>query len=117
MRLSGGSTFQNQVRDIIELGEEMTEQKTGKTKHCINLNMRRSLYFGLGDMLERRDSAISQARKMAGLFPYDPEDPEHQEIMTHIEEAIEKLQKLEKELVGGEGIYKPISTKNGDKYL
>lgn len=113
----GGTTFEKQAKDIIELGKELSKNQVGRTKHRINRNMRRPTYFGLGDLLERLDTAIEQANQMAGRFPYDPDDSSHQEIIEHINQTREKLKKLKIELEGGEGLMKPVSTLNGDHYL
>ncbi|MEX2410302.1 MAG: DUF3102 domain-containing protein [Candidatus Paceibacterota bacterium] len=114
----GGSQFLKEVKQIIKEGQKLEENRLkNRNKHRMNTNARRTLYFGLGDILERLDAAIKQARKMAGLFPFDPEDPEHQKIIKHIGQIRKKLQRLEIELQGGEGLFKPVSTKNGTEYL
>ncbi|MEX0681657.1 MAG: hypothetical protein WD097_09775 [Balneolales bacterium] len=113
----GGSAFLKQTKDIIELGKELTDIQMGKTKHRINGNMRRPLYFGLGDILQRLDAAIEQARQMAGYFPFDPTDPEHKKLIQQINKIIEKLTTLKKELQGGEGLFIPQSTEQGNQYM
>jgi|SRR5690625_5064743 len=113
----GGNAFLKQVREIIKDGQALQEDKMNRAKHRMNRNARRSLYFGLGDILNRLDAAVEQARQMAGLFPFDPEDPEHRQVITKIDRIVEKLQKLEKQLQGGEGLLKPVSTENGEQYL
>lgn len=60
---------------------------------------------------------IKRARKMAWLFPFDPEDPLHQKNINRIEREIENLRKIKTELTGGKGMIKPVSTPDGDKYL
>lgn len=113
----GGNSFGKQTRRIIELGEEMMKNQAGRSKQRIDKNMRRTMYFGLGDILDKLDYAIEQAQKMAGYFPFDPDDPEHRKIIKQIQQMRRKLQKLEIELQGGDGLLKPVSTKNGTRYL
>lgn len=113
----GGNTFEKQAKHVIELGKELSKNQIGRNKHRINRNMRRPMYSGLGDLLERLDSNIEKANQMAGPFPYDPDDPTHQEIIEQIDQTRKKLKKLKIELEGGEGLLKPVSTMNGDQYL
>jgi hypothetical protein len=113
----GSTTFEKQAKEIIELGKEMALNEVGPAKHRINRNMRRTMYFGIGDLLERLDSVISQANQMAHLFPYDPTDPKHREIINHINQTRKKLKTLVNQLEGGEGLLTPVSTKNGNQYV
>ena len=113
----GGNAFLRQVKQIIKDGQNLVNDKMNKTKHRMNRNARRTLYFGLGDILKSLDSAIEQAQQMAGLFPFDPNDPVHQQIIKHIEQTRERLTKLQIELEGGAGFMKPVSTTNGDSYI
>ena len=53
----------------------------------MNTNERRSLIFGIVDMLKRLDAAIDSAHYMAGLSQYDPNSSEHKKI----EKTLEKL--------------------------
>lgn len=113
----GGNAFLKQVEKIIRDGHRLADDKMNQSKHRMNKNARRTLYFGLGDMLKKLEAAVNNAREMAGLFPFDPDDPEHKKVIKKIEKAIEKLQKLEIELEGGDGFLAPVSTENGEKYL
>lgn len=114
----GGNKFLQQVKQIIKDGEKLTEDELkNQNKHRMNTNARRTMYFGLGDILKKLDSAIDQAHEMAGYFPFNPKNPEHQKVIKLVHKITAKLQKLEKELKGGEGMLKPVSTENGKKYI
>lgn len=114
----GGNKFLQQVKQIIKDGHKLDEDSLkNQNKHRMNRNARRSLNLGLGDLLGKLDSAISQAHEMAGLFPFDPNDSEHQKVIKLIHTITGKLQKLEIELTGGGGMFKPVSTEKGTEYL
>lgn len=114
----GGNKFLRQVEQIIKDGEKLDEDELkNQNKHRMNRNARRTMYFGLGDILKKLDTAIEQAHEMAGRFPFDPDNSEHKKVIKQIHKIISKLQKLEKELTGGEGMLKPVSTENGKKYI
>ncbi|XWN36282.1 MAG: DUF3102 domain-containing protein [Balneola sp.] len=113
----GETTFEKESEKVIALGAELAKNEIGRYRHRINRNMRRTMYFGLGDTLEKLDKAIENARQMAGYFPFDPNDPKHKKVISHIEKLNSKLDKLKSELEGGMKLIKPISTKNGTSYI
>ena len=100
--------------DIVKLGIDIWK---GKTKHQLNTNMRKPLYYGVGNVLKRLDSWIDTARETAGLFPYDPNSVEHIEFIKNVDKTIEGLQRLKLESEGGKGFFKQISTPSGDEYV
>jgi hypothetical protein len=110
----GGSQFLKLAEKQIKLGIDIWK---GMSKHRINTNMRHSLYLGAGDILKHINSIRKAAREMAGVYPYDPDSFEHKELIKTIEETIKGLQELKIDLEGGRGLFKSISTKDGDKYI
>ncbi|MFW5879927.1 MAG: hypothetical protein ACOCUV_03795, partial [bacterium] len=110
----GGSVFMDLARRQIDLGIE--RQYRGQ-KHRVNRNMRKSLYFGAGDILKRLKSLTRTARRMSGVYPHDPESREHKDNIKKIDEIIMELKKLRSELEGGDGLIKQVSTPEGEKWL
>ena len=51
-------------------------------------------------------------QKKAVLFPFDPDNSEHQQIIKHIEQIRERLTKLQIELEGGAGLFKWLNHQN-----
>ncbi|PWN05644.1 DUF3102 domain-containing protein [Rhodohalobacter mucosus] len=114
----GGNQFLKEVEKTVKDRRKLDEDSfMNQNKHRMNINARRTMYFGIGDILEKLNSAIKSAREMAWLIPFDPNDPEHKKVIKFIQKIIEKLQELERELCGGEGLFKPTSTEDGTKYL
>ena len=111
----GNSEFLKIAKDQIKLGIEMQK---GRTECRVNTNMRRSLYFGAGDLLKKIQALRGIARDFSGIYPYDPNDPQHEETMQKIKTTIKELRKLKKELTNDDGgFFKNVSTPNGNKII
>jgi hypothetical protein len=54
---------------------------------------------------------------MAGVFPHDPDCPEHKKLISIIEDTITGLQELKNDLEGNKGFFKMVSTPNGDDWV
>lgn len=110
----GGSQFLKIAENQIKLGLDIWK---GKSKHRLNANMRRSLNWGIKDILHRIDSLKKTASDMGGVFPPDPNDPEHKKAIEVIKNTIRGLFDLKKELEGRNGFYRNISTEDGDEIV
>lgn len=110
----GNSQFVKLAEEQIKLGLNILK---GRTKHRLNMNMRKSLEYGTGDLLKHIKHLQKIASEMAGLFPYDPDSTTHKKLIKYLDDTIKELQKLKIELEGGDGFRKEISTEDGDVYV
>jgi len=106
--------FLRLTEEQLKIGKEIWK---GRSKNRLNSNMRRSLYWGGGNLLMRLKELIDKARDMNGLFPYDPKNPEHKKFIDQIDKVIDELKKLKIEIEGGSTFFKQISTEGGNKYI
>jgi len=110
----GGSQFLKIAENQIKLGLDIWK---GRSKHRLNANMRRSLNWGIKDILHRIDNLNKTASEMGGVFPPDPNDPEHKKVIEVIKNTIRGLHDLKRELEGRDGFYRNISTEDGDEMV
>lgn len=110
----GGSQFIKLAEKQIKFGLDIWK---GRSKHRLNGNMRTSLNWGITDILKRIDSLRKTAGDMGGVFPADPDDPEHKKVIKVIKNTITGLHELKKELEGSDGLWKNKSTEEGDKMV
>ena len=120
----GNSQFLRLAERQISLGIDIWK---GRAKHRLDANMRQSLNFGAKDVLKRINYLRKLARDMSGVFPYDPDNPEHQKLIAYIDKTITGLQELKSDLESDKfhrmfedlqrGLFKPVSTKDGDKFI
>lgn len=110
----GGSQFIKLAEKQIKFGLDIWK---GRSKHRLNANMRTSLNLGITDILKRIDSMRKIASNMGGVFPADPNDPEHKKVIKVIKNTIIGLHELKKELEGSEGLWKNKSTEDGDEMV
>jgi hypothetical protein len=98
----------------VKLGVDILKSEA---KHRINANMRHSLEYAVGDTLKRIKKLKEITKKMERVFPPDPESSEHKKLINDIADTIKELQDLKSELEGGWGLFKTISTTEGDKLI
>ena len=84
----GPNQFNKLMKEQIQMGIDLYK---GKSKVRINRNMRESVYFGAGDVLERIQALISLARSMTNLYPHDPESKLHIDTMKKIKDIIARV--------------------------
>ncbi|MBN1181796.1 MAG: hypothetical protein JXB49_05870 [Bacteroidales bacterium] len=92
----GGGQFLRLAEKQIKFGADIWK---GQATHRLNANMRLSLCFGAGNILRRINSLIKQARDMANIYPYDPENTEHKKLLRTIEHTIKGLQDLKEDFM------------------
>jgi hypothetical protein len=110
----GGSQLIQIAREQINIGLQIAR---GHTEHRINANMRLSFEWGAGDILKRIQALRKTARNLASVYPHDPDSREHKKLIAEIHKTIEELKGLEIDLEGDRGLFKKISTKDGNKYI
>jgi len=107
----GSSQFIKVAKEQIKLGANII---WGREKYHLNKNMRRSFNRGASDILICINELRTLAQKFAGIYPYDPNNVEHKELISLIDKTIEGLQRLKKDIEGGDGFFREISTPEGD---
>lgn len=110
----GSNQFLKLANKQISLGMDILK---GRAKHRLNTNSRRSFELGTGDILKRINSIRKTARDMAIVYPIDPDSSEHKELITFIDKTIEGLQELKKDMEDSKGLFKHISTEDGNKMI
>lgn len=107
----GSSQFIKIAEEQIKLGANII---WGREKHRLNTNMRRSYHLGASDILTRINELRTLAQKFAGIYPFDPNNIEHKQLISLIDKTIEGLQLLKKDIEGGDGFFREISSPEGD---
>lgn len=103
--------FLRQTKEVIQHGIDLA---TGKSTYRINHNTRHSFELGVSKVLKELNQ---RAKELSGLYPFDPTSVEHKNLLSEIHEAIEGLTQLKREINGGDGIMKQISTEEGNQYI
>jgi hypothetical protein len=98
----------------IKVGIEMW---AGGGKHRLNANMRRPLELGIKGILKQIKRVEETIYSMAGFFPPDPNSPEYKTLLKAIDDMLKGLHQLKREFIQRGGIWKNISTEDGDKYI
>jgi hypothetical protein len=110
----GSNKFLKLAEKQIELGLDIWK---GRAEHRLNANMRLSFEWGAGDILKRIQALRHKARDLAGLYPHDPDSPEHKKLISDIDITIKELEELKIDLEDTRGFFKRISTENGTKHI
>ena len=76
--------------------------------------MRLSFEWGAGDILRRIQALRRIVNDIAGVFPPDPDNPEHKKLIATIDDTIRELEELKTDLEGKRGFWRTESTEYGD---
>ena len=92
---------------------EWGSEQAKKNRYQINRENRRSLYNQIGSINYQLDEMIEQAH----LYQQIKDDRNLIKALEDVDRIAQKLPELKKELKGGDGLLKPVSTEDGIIYL